>query len=134
MSRIKIKRLPSSVGALRKIEIYIDNICVYKISNNEEKLFELPPGKHTIYVKEIKFSNKIELNLQEEETVNLVFSPKDSPQKQQIVLTLGVVIMGCLLHFSRHLAFLFLLFLLICIVYKGIKGELFVPLVLREEI
>lgn len=51
MGTLTITRTNQFFNRIRKIQIYIDGSRFYKIANGETKSFELPDGKHQLYVK-----------------------------------------------------------------------------------
>lgn len=133
MAKLRIKRLSRPVGSLRSIAIYINGVCMDRVGNGEEKLFDLPAGNYSVYVKGYIQSNILEVNLNENDNVGLIFSSKDSESSQQLGVLVVIFLPILILQISKYLA----LFVFICsityIVYSAITGKLFVPLFLRFE-
>lgn len=50
MATIKIHRAPSFITSLRRVPVFIDQVEVGKISDNETKEFHVNPGPHEIRV------------------------------------------------------------------------------------
>lgn len=91
MAKIKIHRSPSFATALRRIPIFIDNVEVGKISDNETKEFDVTPGPHEIRVELDWLSGKPHHMIVKDENdhKNLLLTSAKNPLFAWYHLTLG---------------------------------------------
>ena len=67
---ITISRKRGYADKIRKYKVIVDNNYLGTINAGETKDFEVPPGKHTIYLKiDWCRSNKLDFNLSENEVI-----------------------------------------------------------------
>lgn len=85
---IKINRINSSVDYDIKYDIYVDDIKVIDINNDEIKDIYIKPGKHYIKVKSDKFiSDSINFNLGDGEIIEFEVYPDYKNNFFSILLT-----------------------------------------------
>ena len=74
---ISLRRPPQLTAALAKFDVFIDNIKVGTLRNNERVRFEVAPGVHTLYLMLDDFKSKtLSIGLQPGQTLRLVCTSK----------------------------------------------------------
>ncbi len=74
---ISLRRPPQLTAALTKFDVYIDNLKVGTLRNNDRGQFEVTPGVHTLYLKIDDFKSKtLSIGLQPGQTLRLVCTSK----------------------------------------------------------
>lgn len=103
------------------------------MADGEEKAFDLPVGKHSVYVKNIIPSNTLEFDLQENTEIKLVFSSPDSDRSQRRAIWIALFVTVLVTQLPGHFILFILISVIVYLLYMGIAKRFLIPLNLRLE-
>ena len=112
---IKLRRKANLAAGLRKLDVLVDGKKIGNIGNDQEEIFEVAPGAHTIQVKLLAKSELINVDLASGSTLALEcgITPEFWKRTLLLVANFTLIVLATVVHYEAIITVLTLVIIIV---------------------